>query len=173
MAEEWQTARRPAAQQEPAAHRPRLPPVLPASDPVLMTLRARIFVSIVAARNIALGLTLILMTDRYSSPSYDVIERVPMQTWGVITVGIGVVCAAAAASMSEALARFGVGLAATASLMWAVGFAAALSQVPGASPAGVIVWSSLTLKDYLICAYPMASPFEPIVRRLSRGGRGG
>lgn len=144
----------------------------PATDPVLMTARARFLVVIVAARNLALGASLLLLPERFTSNSYAVISSLPWAVWGVGMLVVGVVCVAAAITMDELTARVGVGLSATVSLVWAVGFA--LATLPGdhppASPAGVIVWASLTAKDFLIVSYPMASPFEPIINRIAAMG---
>jgi hypothetical protein len=137
----------------------------PATDPVLMTTRARILVLIVAFRNFTLGAAILAMQDRFTSNSYDVIRSVPWPLWGWSMIVVGVLCTAAALSMDELTARVGVGLSATVSLVWAVGFTCATFGEFHASPAGPIVWASLTAKDFLICSYPMASPFEPIIRR--------
>jgi hypothetical protein len=139
-----------------------------------MTTRARFLVTIVAARNLLLGSSLLLVPGRFTSNSYNVISSVPWAAWGIIMLVVAVVCAAAAITMDELIARVGVGASATLSLVWAVGFAAA-TFAPGqgqaaASPAGVIVWASLTAKDFLIVSYPMASPFEPIIDRISALG---
>lgn len=138
-----------------------------------MTTRARVLVTIVAARNLLLGASLLLVPGRFSSNSYNVISSVPWAVWGVVMLAVAVLCTAAAITMDELTARVGVGASATLSLVWAVGFAAATFEhagQPAASPAGVIIWASLTAKDFLIVSYPMASPFEPIIDRISSLG---
>lgn len=144
----------------------------PQTDPILMTTRARFLVTIVAARNLLLGASLLFVPERFSSNSYAVISCVPWAAWGVVMLAVAVVAAAAAITMDELVARVGVGASATLSLVWAVGFGAAAMVPTGrpASPAGVIIWASLTAKDFLICSYPMASPFEPIIDRISALG---
>lgn len=146
--------------------------VAPSTNPVLMTTRARFLVTIVAARNLLLGAALLLVPERFTSTSYSVISCMPWTAWGVIMLAVAVMSAAAAITMDELIARVAVGASATLSLVWAVGFAiaAAAPGWPAASPAGVIVWASLTAKDFLICSYPMASPFEPIIDRISALG---
>jgi hypothetical protein len=90
-----------------------------------MTTRARFLVTIVAARNLLLGSSLLLVPGRFTSNSYNVISSVPWAAWGIVMLVVAVVCAAAAITMDELIARVGVGASATLSLVWAVGFAAA------------------------------------------------
>lgn len=137
------------------------------TDPERMTTRARVLVLIVAFRNFALGACLLATPGRFTSISYDVIRSLPWPVWAWMMLATGVACAAAAISMDELTARVGVGASATISLVWAAGFGMAVCGT-GASPAGVIVWASLAAKDFLIVSYPMASPFEPIIRRVFR-----
>lgn len=146
--------------------------VAPSTNPILMTTRARFLVMIVAARNLLLGASLLLVPERFTSNSYAVISSVPWAAWGVMMLAVAIVSAASAITMDELTARIAVGASATLSLVWAVGFAiaAAAPGWPAASPAGVIIWASLTAKDFLIVSYPMASPFEPIIDRVTALG---
>lgn len=145
------------------------------AHPERMTVRARIFMSVVAVRNLALGVSLLAAQRQYGPPNvaFGVVRSaMPIPVWGVLMLLIGTAAAVSAARMSRPWATWAIALSATVSGTWfmclAVQFATA-AQIPGGmSPMLPILWGSLTAKDLVIAFQPMRSPFEPIIQRLLR-----
>lgn len=132
-----------------------------------MTPRARLYLSVAALRHILIGLACLCMPDAFVSHSFDQIVAVlPMEGWGIVFLGAGATCTAAALTRSETLARVGLILSAASTAVWAGGFVAAYLAGTAAAPTGPIIYWAVTFKDLVVCRQPLRSPFEPLIRAL-------
>lgn len=145
------------------------------SEPERMTTRARVFMAVVAGRNIAIGVSLLLAQKQYGPPNVAftiVRSAMPIPAWGILMVVIGATAAISAAAMSRRWATWAIALSATISGTWAtcllMAFLAALHVHGGMSPMLPVLWAALTAKDLVIAWQPMRSPFEPLIQRLLR-----
>jgi uncharacterized membrane protein len=143
------------------------------TDPEQMTVRARLFLSIVAVRNVALGISMFTAPYFYSptNPVFDLIREIaPIEVWGWIMLLIGLAAAHSAIAMSRSWAKWGINASATVSTMWAVSlliqFVLLSDEHPPMSPMLPVLWFALTAKDFVIAYQPMRSPLEGAGRRL-------
>jgi hypothetical protein len=148
--------------------------IVPPVPPEVMTWRARAYIGVSAARNVALGGVAIGLPGDFDGDSYAVITRIaPITIWGVMFFLGGAHLAYAAITGTEGHARTGICLSAVSTSLWATGFYLAYFSPGGVvTLVGAIVFTALTLKDLIVCAQPMRSPFERIVKEYV-GPRGG
>jgi hypothetical protein len=143
------------------------------TDPEQMTVRARLFLTIVAVRNISLGISMFTAPFFYAKTNqvFDLIRAIaPIEVWGWIMLLIGLAGAHSAVAMSRTWAKWAINTSATLSTMWAVSlliqFVLLSGQHPPMSPMLPILWAALTAKDFVIAYQPMRSPLEGAGRRL-------
>lgn len=145
------------------------------TEPERMTIRARVFMTVVAARNTGIGISLLLAQDQYGAPNpvFTLVRSaMPILVWGLVMTLIGLVAGYSAVVMSRRWATWAIGLSATISGTWmtclTIAFAQSLHIHGGMSPMLPILWGALTAKDLVIAWQPMRSPFEPLIQRLLR-----
>jgi hypothetical protein len=143
------------------------------SEPERMTTRARVFMAVVATRNIVVGLSLLLAQKQYGEPNlaFGVVRAVmPIPVWGIAMVAIGILAGCSAAALLRPWATWAIALSATISGTWcmclSIQFVQVLQVAGGLSPMLPVLWGALTAKDLVIAWQPMRSPFEPVIRRL-------
>lgn len=145
-----------------------LPAVLPAVPPDVMTWRARGYLGISAARHFAVGAYVLALPGDFTADAYQVIREIlPMRAWGVLFLLGGLHMAYAALAGREPHARTGLTFSAVASACWAAGFLMGYYVGGVVTLLGFIVFAALTGKDLVVCAQPMRSPFERIVREYT------
>jgi hypothetical protein len=149
------------------------------TEPERMTTRARLFMTVVALRNGAIGASLLLAQRQYGAPNaaFSLVRNaMPIPVWGALMVAIGLTAAYSAVVMSRRWATWAIGLSATISGTWMACFAMQYGILAGTaggmSPMLPILWGALTAKDLVIAAQPMRSPFEPLIQRLLHEGPG-
>lgn len=141
-----------------------------------MTTRARWYLLIAATRHLLVGAFAILASDSFQSPSFGpIIAAAPLWVWGTMFLGAGLACAWGGVTRLPKMARLGLMLSASSTLMVAVGLLIAWFTGDLTSPTGPIVWMAIALKDFTVCADPLRSPFEEWVDEIadaeaSRGG---
>lgn len=148
------------------------------TQPELMTIRARVFMTVVASRNIAIGVSLLAYGAQYGPPNraFELVRSsMPIWVWAAVMLAIGATAAWSAVVMSRRWATWAIGLSATISGTWMTCLAiqfASTAGTPGAmSPMLPVLWGALTAKDLTIAFQPMRSPFEPLIQRLLREDR--
>lgn len=142
--------------------------VLPAVPADVMTWRARGYLAIAAGRHLAVGTYVVLEPGDFTADAYQVIRDIaPMRAWGVLFLLGGLHLAYSAFAGRENHARTGLTISAGASAAWAAGFFMGYFVGGIVTLLGGIIFTALTLKDLVVCAQPMRSPFERIVREYS------
>lgn len=148
------------------------------SAPERMTTRARVFLLVVAGRNTAIGISLLLAGRQYGAPnvSFELVRSaMPIPVWGILMVAIGSVAGYSAAAASRGWATWAIALSATISGTWAtclgIQFIQTMHIPGGMAPMLPVLWAALTAKDLVIAWQPMRSPFEPWIQRLLREGQ--
>lgn len=142
--------------------------------PKSMTARARWYLIIAAIRHLTIATLAIGFPWSFQSPNFEPIkETAPLAMWGVVFAGAGLACAAGAVTRRSRVARLGLMLSATSTLMAAVGFILALFDGGEfIAPIGAIVFTAVAAKDFTVCADPLRSPFEDwaeeVVERMDR-----
>lgn len=135
--------------------------------PRSMTPRARWYLTIAATRHILVAGFAILAPGSFQSPSFHpIILAAPLWMWGIVFAGAGVACAAGAVKKSARIARLGLMLSATSTLMTGVGILIAYFTGDLSSPTGPIIWLAVAFKDFTVCADPLRSPFEDWVEEM-------
>lgn len=129
-----------------------------------MTWRARAYLIVVGLRHLGTGGFALFGAHLFQSHSFDTIETVlPLRAWGVLFLFIAVHAFLAVVFEHEWWARLVICSSAAITAMWAAGFMGAVFRGESLSPLGPIIWSSLTLKDLVIAAMPLRSPFERLL----------
>ena len=138
-----------------------------ATDPIRMSLRARVYLGIVAVQCFVMGGFFLFEPSWFVSSSYDQIRDVaPLPVWSFAFLIAGAICAAAAHFMDEHVARYGLMLTAVLECIWVGGFIAAWFAGSLQSPLGPLVWGVLLARDLVILSQPLCTPFEDIIRRI-------
>lgn len=141
----------------------------PAND---MTPRARWYLAIAGCRHLLVGGFALSMASSFKSTSFiPILEAAPLWFWAVFSIGAGLACAGAAAAKSEPLARLGMGWSAVLTLLIGVGLLMSVFTNQSSSPTGPIIWLAVALKDFVVCAQPIRSPFEGLTEQLARKHR--
>jgi len=144
----------------------RLPILQPAND---MTNRARWYLGIAGIRHLLVGGFALFMASSFKSTSFiPIIAAAPLWFWAVFSLGAGVSCLGAALTKSEPLARLGMAWSAVLTLLIGVGLLMAVFTNHSSSPTGPIIWLAVALKDFVVCAQPIRSPFEGLTEQLAR-----
>lgn len=134
-----------------------------------MTPRARGYLAVAGGRHLLVGTFALLFPQWFTSTSFvPIIAAAPLWFWGGFSLGAGAVCVAASVSRSEPLARLGMGWSAVLTLIIGVGLMIAVFVGESTSPTGPVIWLSVALKDFIVCAQPIRSPFEGLTERLAR-----
>lgn len=132
--------------------------------PQQMTWRARAYMVILATRHVGVGGFCLFTPDDFTSDAYHVIRQLlPLQAWGVLLLLVGLNALLSLIYENEWWARITLTLSVGATLAWAAGFMAAGVQGRLASPIGPIIWLVLALKDLVVAAMPLRSPFEDLL----------
>lgn len=130
-----------------------------------MTWRARAYLMILASRHIGVGAFCLWGTAQFRSDAYHVIiDVMPLQAWGVLLLAIGINALLAIIYENEWWARLTLTASIAATVAWGAGFLAAGIQGRLASPIGPIIWFVLALKDLVVAAMPLRSPFEDLTQ---------
>lgn len=142
------------------------------SQPERMTGRAQAYLIIASVRHALIGTFCVLIPQSFKSSSFVPLrETLPLQMWGVVFLITASVCMVAAVRRSEYLARLGLIMSATTTLVWAFGISMSWLTGDLSAPTGPVIWWAVTFKDYVVCGQPMRSPFEPLVRAVREGDR--
>ena len=135
-----------------------------------MTARARWYLGIAATRHLSVGGLALLMPGSFTSAAFiPILSAAPLLFWGSFFMAAGLSCALAAGFRSEALARLGMALSATSTLLVGVGLVLAILNGLLVSPIGPILWIAVALKDFVVCAQPIRSPFEGLAEQVAHG----
>ena len=141
----------------------------PRIPPEQMTWRARAYLATGALRHILIGAAIVVAEGQFDSDSFSVIISVlPLVAWGIVFLIGGFHLAFAALTGHEGQARTALVMSAGMTTAWGMGFLLAWAQGGVVSPVGAILFSALAAKDLVVCAQPLRSPFEPIVRKYTR-----
>ena len=142
--------------------RPKRRPVRHVS-PVVMTWRARAYLTIASVRHLVIGTSMLILPRTYETKSFHLLfHDIPSMFWAVILLFGGLHLAFAAFRASELHARIALIISCGISSMWAASFAMQITH-PFAILA-TAVFGALACKDLLVCGQPLRSPFEPLVR---------
>ena len=137
----------------------------PAND---MTARARAYLGIAGGRHLLVGVFALLVPQWFTSTAFiPIIDAAPLWFWGAFSIGAAAACLGAAAFKSEPLARLGMAWSAVLTLLIGVGLLMSVFTGQSTSPTGPIIWLSVALKDFVVCAQPIRSPFEGLTERLA------
>lgn len=137
----------------------------PAND---MTARARAYLAIAGSRHLLVGSFALLAPEWFRSTSFvPIVAAAPLWFWGLFSIGAAIACIGAAASRSEPLARIGMAWSAVLTLLIGVGLLLSVFTGNSTSPTGPIIWLAVALKDFVVCAQPIRSPFEGLTERLA------
>ena len=135
-----------------------------------MTRRARVYLMISATRHLVMGVFTIAAAGEFTNPTFvPVLAYLPVTGWGVLMLATAAVCGVAAVLRSATWARTALTVSATLSLTLGAGIFLGVLAVRisgGMAPIAAICLLSLAAKDYVVCAQPMRSPFEQVMRRM-------
>lgn len=147
-------------------------------SPEAMTRRARWYLGIATFRHGSLGLFCLIMPWLFGSAAFiPILDFIPIWAWGSVMVFCAIVCGLAARLRSGDWARWGMVISATITTVLAAGVLIGVSIVwwewlhqlrdAPASPVLPIILGSLAAKDFVVCAQPIRSPFESVVRLVA------
>lgn len=126
-----------------------------------MTTRARWYLAIAGTRHLLVAFFAIFFAAAFESPSFrPMIQAAPLWLWGMVFAGAGVACAAGACTKRAGVARLGLMLSASSTLMVGAGLLVSLFTGDLSSPTGPIIWLAVAFKDFAVNADPLRSPFE-------------
>lgn len=129
-----------------------------------MTWRARAYMVILGLRHLGIGAFCLFASRQFHGQSFNPVKSVlPLQAWGVAFVCIGANAFLALIYENEWWARMAITASIGVTIAWAAGFAVAGVQGMATAPIGPIVWGSLALKDLVVAAMPLRSPFEHLL----------
>lgn len=142
--------------------------IVPSVPPEQMTWRARGYLGIAGARHLSVGAYVLLRPEDFTADAYQVItEMLNMSIWGVLFLIGGIHLAYSAVRGAENHARLALVFSAVSSSFWAAGFFMGFFVGGVVTLIGAIIFTALTLKDLVVCAQPMRSPFERFVREYA------
>jgi hypothetical protein len=140
-------------------------------QPEVMTGRARSYLAIAALRHLLIGGSCVVIPDTFRSSSFIPLKNIlPLPVWGIVFLIAAATCIAAAIRRHDFLARMGLIMSATTTSVWAAGITLSLATGELSSPTGPIIWWAVALKDFIVCAQPMRSPFEPLIQAMRAEG---
>ncbi|HZQ86304.1 MAG TPA: hypothetical protein VFA83_15760 [Acidimicrobiales bacterium] len=129
-----------------------------------MTWRARAYMVVLALRHLGVGCFCLFAPQQFHGDSFNPVKSVlPLEAWGVAFLFIGVNALLALIYENEWWARMAITASIGVTIAWAAGFAVAGVQGMATAPIGPIVWGSLALKDLVVAAMPLRSPFEHLL----------
>jgi hypothetical protein len=146
--------------------------------PEAMTRRARWYLGIATFRHGSLGLFCLIMPWLFGNAAFiPILDFLPIWGWGAAMAGCAVICGLAAVLRSGDWARWAMVISATITTVLAAGVLIGISivwwqwitglrEVP-VSPVLPIILGSLAAKDFVVCAQPIRSPFESVVRLVT------
>lgn len=125
-----------------------------------MTWRAKSYLGVGALRHLVVAGSMIFVPGSFDSPAFtELFNIAPYWFWVVsLTLG-GLHLAYSALTRSESHARTALTLSAAVSFMWAGAFGLVVLE-GSASMLATVIFSALGLKDLIVCAQPLRSPFE-------------
>jgi hypothetical protein len=146
-------------------------------SPEAMTRRARWYLSVAGLRQGTLGLFCILTPWLFTSAAFiPILSYLPVAWWGIFMTICGILCGLAALLRSGDMARVAMVISATITLVLAAGVWIGIGAIwvdywqgdreVAASPLMPILLTALAAKDYIVCAQPVRSPFEAVVRQV-------
>lgn len=137
-----------------------------------MTARARAYLAIAGVRHLLVGGFALFAPESFRSTSFlPIIEAAPLWFWAIFSLATGVACLTAGSVRSEPLARLGMAWSAVLTLLIGCGLLLAVFTQQLSSPTGPIIWLAVALKDFVVCAQPIRSPFEGLTEQLARRNR--
>lgn len=125
-----------------------------------MTVRARLYLAVAAARHLVLGGFMLLDPTGFHTLAWRELFRIapyPFWTWALLIGGAHL--AYSSARQSAGHARTALVLSAAVSLMWAGAFGIVVLH-GSASVLATVIFTAMALKDLIVCAQPLRSPFE-------------
>jgi FtsH-binding integral membrane protein len=126
----------------------------------VMTWRARAYLSVAAARHLVLGLFMALDPSSFVGPAWDgLFDIAPYWLWTVALLLGGTHLSYSALRQSAGHARTALVISAAVSLMWAGAFGLVVLE-GSASVLATVIFTAMALKDLIVCAQPLRSPFE-------------
>jgi hypothetical protein len=136
-----------------------------------MTTRARAYLIIGGLRHLLIGAFTLRFQTQYASAAYiPIVGAFPLWAWAGAMLAAAVLMGTAAVLRSCGIARVGLVISASVTLAIGVGITAGIIGVWAsggkATPISAILLLALACKDFAVCAQPIRSPFEPILRRL-------
>lgn len=131
--------------------------------PEEMTWRARAYLAVGSLRHLVIGLAMLIAPHTFYTPAFDALfEIAPIGFWIVTLLLGGLHLAWASLRKHGGHARTALTIAAAVSFMWAAAFGI-LALESSASVLAFAIFSALGLKDLIVCAQPLRSPFERLV----------
>lgn len=138
------------------------PRIAEPADERVMSRRAQAYLGVAAYRHIAIALAMALMGSTFDSAAFvKLFDIAPRWLWIVTLIAGGVHLGYAAKTQSKNHARMALTISVAVAFMWATAFGiVVLSGV--ASVFATILFTSFAMKDLIMCAQPMRSPFEDL-----------
>lgn len=134
-----------------------------------MTPRARWYLAIAGVRHLLVGFFALFVPESFRSTSFlPIIQAAPLWFWAAFSLATGIACLGSGITRSEPLARLGMAWSAVVTLLIGVGLLMAVFTGQLSSPTGPIIWLAVALKDFVVCAQPIRSPFEGLTERLAK-----
>lgn len=140
---------------------PRPLPAAHAADEVeQMTWRAKSYLAVGALRHLIIASAMIFAPQTFDTPAFvELFKIAPYWLWVVSLVLGGLHLSYSALTRSESHARTALTISAAVSFMWATAFGIVVLE-GSASMLATVIFASLGLKDLIVCAQPLRSPFE-------------
>jgi hypothetical protein len=142
-----------------------------------MSLRARIYTGVAAARSVATAMVLLAMGNELGARVYPTVTALFTTTvWAHLWTAVGILLIVSAVRSSIFLARLGLIILATITSIWAVAVTITTSISIGDSGMMALVispvlWWALVLKDLVVLRQPLVSPFEELAKRYPVEGK--
>ena len=125
-----------------------------------MTWRAKSYLAVGALRHLIIASAMVLAPASFDSPAFTGLFDIAPYWFWVVTLAIGGLhLAYSALTRSESHARTALTISAAVSFMWAGAFGLVVLE-GSASVLATVIFSALGLKDLVVCAQPLRSPFE-------------
>jgi len=142
-----------------------------------MSVRARIYTGVAAARSVATALVLLAMGNELGARVYPTVTDLFTTTvWAHLWTGVGILLIVAGIRSSIFLARLGLIILATMTSIWAIGVT--ITTTSNVEEIGMmalvispVLWWTLVLKDLVVLRQPLVSPFEELAKRYPVEGK--
>lgn len=131
-----------------------------ASSQEEMTVRARMYLVVGALRHLVIGLTMWILPHTFDAPSFQALFDIAPRWFWIVTMTLGGLhLSYSALKRHGGHARTALTISAAVSFMWAWAFG--IVAIEGtASILATTIFVALGLKDLIMCAQPLRSPFE-------------